>query len=351
VHDLKNMSFSHLSAERRAELRATARAICAPGKGILAADESSNTIAKRFASINIDNTEEHRRAYRELLFSADPDMGKHISAVILFHETLYHKASDERPLVKLLEERGIIPGIKVDTGLVPLASSSANETTTQGLDSLGQRCAEYRRDGARFAKFRCTLRVGPSLPSHLALVSNAQVLARYASICQSEGLVPIVEPEVLVEGDHTLEMAQRSTEATLSYVYRALHDHNVYLEGTLLKPNMVTPGLSCPTKTSAQEVAVATVTALQRTVPVAVPGICFLSGGLSEADSTAYLNAINCTGLATPWSLTFSFGRALQGSVLKTWQGKAENVAAAKAQFMKLARNNGAAAEGKYVAA
>ncbi|VDK37478.1 unnamed protein product [Dibothriocephalus latus] len=253
------------------ELRETANAIVAPGKGILAADESTGTIGKRFASIGLENTEENRRVYRELLFTTDPEFAKNISGVILFHETVYQKTKDGKPFVQLLKERGVIPGIKVDKGVVPLGGTY-NECTTQGLDGLAERCAQYYKDGCRFAKWRCVLKISSHTPSYLAMLENANVLARYASICQQNGLVPIVEPEVLCDGDHDLETCQRVTEDVLHFVYKALADHHVYLEGTLLKPNMVTAGQSCPNKSSNQENARATVEALQRSVPASVPG-------------------------------------------------------------------------------
>jgi len=267
--------------------------------------------------------------------------------VILFEETLYQKTDDGTPFVQVLKQKGIIPGIKVDKGVVPLAGT-IGEGTTQGLDDLDKRCAQYKKDGAQFAKWRCVLNIGPHIPSHLALLENANVLARYASICQQNGLVPIVEPEVLCDGDHDLERCQKVTEQTLAYVYKALADHHVYLEGTLLKPNMVTPGQSCPKKATPEQVGLATVTALQRTVPVAVPGIVFLSGGQSEQEATQNLNGINQTKGKKPWALSFSFGRALQASVLKAWAGKQASVAAGQQVFLKRAQLNGLATLGKY---
>jgi len=337
----------YLSQEQQKELRDIANAIIAPGKGILAADESTGTVGKRFAQINVENVEENRRLYRQLLFTAGKGLAEHISGVILFHETMYQKADDGTPFVKLLLDNGIIPGIKVDKGVVPLAGSDG-ECTTQGLDELAQRCKEYYEKGARFAKWRCVLKINSHNPSTLAMVENANVLARYASICQVNGLVPIVEPEVLPDGDHDLETAQRVTEDVLAYVYKALADHHVYLEGTLLKPNMVTAGQSCARKYTPQDIAVATVKALQRRVPASVAGVTFLSGGQSEEDATINLDAINrCPG-RKPWALTFSYGRALQASVLAAWQGKAENVAAAQGELLKRAKANGEAAKGEY---
>jgi len=336
-----------LTPELKKELKRIAEAIVAPGKGILAADESTGTMGKRLAGIGVENTEENRRHYRQLLFTSGADMANSISGVILFEETLYQKADDGTPFVKILRDHGIIPGIKVDKGVVPLAGT-INETTTQGLDDLGKRCAQYKKDGADFAKWRCVLKISDHTPSELAMKENANVLARYATICQQNGLVPIVEPEVLCDGEHTLERAQIVTEAVLSAQYKALVDHHVYLEGTLLKPNMVTAGQSCPTKYSPEQCAKATVTALQRTVPCAVPGITFLSGGQSEEQASIHLNAINQYPGKKPWSLTFSFGRALQASALKAWCGKTENVKAGQTEFMKRAVANGQAAQGKY---
>jgi len=339
---------SYLTDAQEKELRDIANAIVAPGKGILAADESTGTCGKRFDNINVENTEENRRLYRQLLFTADKNLANNISGVILFHETFYQKADCGTPFPQLLRDQGIIPGIKVDKGVVPLAGSF-DECTTQGLDGLAERCAQYQKDGARFAKWRCVLKIGDHTPSFQGMMENANVLARYASICQQNGLVPIVEPEVLCDGTHDLETARKVTEVVLAFTYKALADHHVYLEGTLLKPNMVTAGQSCTKKNTPAEVAVATVMALSRTVPAAVPGITFLSGGQSEEDATIHLNAINACSGRKPWSLTFSFGRALQASVLKAWQGKNENVKQAQAELLKRASSNGAAALGKYV--
>jgi len=340
---------AYLSDEQQAALRRTAEAIAAPGKGILAADESTGTIGKRFASISLENTEENRRLYRQLLFTADKAVANHISGVILFHETLYQKADDGTPFPTLLKNMGIIPGIKVDKGVVPLAGTK-DEGTTQGLDGLAERCQQYYKDGALFAKWRCVLKIDPKqgLPSYGAMAENANVLARYASICQANGLVPIVEPEVLVDGDHDIATALRVAEEVLSFTYKALVTHHVYLEGSLLKPSMVTPGQSCATKATPEEVGLATVKALRRAVPPAVPGVCFLSGGQSEIESTQNLNAINKVPLGRPWALTFSFGRALQASVIKAWGGKPENVAAAQKTLLHRAKCNGMAAVGQY---
>lgn len=339
---------TYLSEEQKKELRDIASAIVAPGKGLLAADESTGTIGNRFKKISVENTEENRRLYRQLLFTTDASLSEHISGVILFHETLYQKDDKGTPFVTLLKEKNIIPGIKLDKGVVPLAGT-LGETTTQGLDGLAERCAQYKKDGAQFAKWRCVLNIGSHTPSYLAMIENANVLARYASICQQNGLVPIVEPEVLCDGDHDLATAQKVTEQVLAFTYKALSDHHVYLEGTLLKPNMVTAGQSyAGTKPTPAENALATVTALQRTVPAAVPGIAFLSGGQSELEATQNLNAINRVPGKKPWALTFSYGRALQASVLSTWKGQPDNIEAAKEMLLKLAKNNGLAAEGKF---
>eukprot|EP00794_Sanderia_malayensis_P014018 gene14018-15476_t len=340
---------AYLSDEQRAELKRVAEAIVAPGKGILAADESAGTMGKRLANIGLENTEENRRSYRELLFTTDKSIGKFLGGVILFHNTLYQKSKDGVPFVQLIKDKGIIPGIKVDKGVVNL-SGTDGETTTQGLDGLAERVQQYVKDGAQFAKWRCVIKIDTSknLPTDVAVQENAQVLARYASICQANGLVPIVEPEILIDGSHELAVAQRITERVLACVYKTLVDHHIYLEGTLLKPNMVTQGQSCPTKYTPEQVAKATVTTLQRTVPPAVPGVTFLSGGQSEVDATSHLNAMNQYEGKKPWALSFSYGRALQASVLRTWGGKPENVQAAQKELMKRSYLNSQACLGKY---
>lgn len=327
------------------ELVKTAKYIATPGKGILAADESTGTIGKRLTSIKVENVEANRQALRQLLFTA-PDTSQYLSGVILFEETLYQKADDGTPFVKLLEAEGVIPGIKVDKGVVDLAGTD-KETTTQGLDGLGDRCKKYYEAGARFAKWRAVLKIGPNEPSELSIQQNAQGLARYAIICQENGLVPIVEPEILVDGPHDIKKCAYVTEIVLAAVYKALNDQHVLLEGTLLKPNMVTAG-SESKKASAEEVAKYTVQALQRTVPPAVPGVVFLSGGQSEEEATLNLNAINALDTIKPWTLSFSFGRALQASVLKTWMGKKENIDAAQKAFHKRAKANSEATLGTY---
>lgn len=337
----------YLNASQAKELADIASRIVSKGKGILAADESTGTIGKRFAAINLENTEDNRRKYRQLLFTTDNEIANCISGVILYEETLYQKTDDGTPFVTLLKNKGIIPGIKVDKGTVNLAGTN-QETTTQGLDGLAERCKKYKADGADFAKWRCTLKIGEHEPSQLSLIENANVLARYASICQQNGLVPIVEPEILPDGDHDLERCQLVTEKVLAAVYKALSDHHIYLEGTLLKPNMVTAGQSCKKKYTHEQNALATVTALRRTVPSAVPGVVFLSGGQSEEDASLNLNAINQVNLLRPWALSFSYGRALQQSVIKAWSGKPENVKAGQMELLKRAKSNSLASVGQY---
>merc|ERR1712168_1648418 len=341
--------FNYPSEELQAELKRIANFIVAPGKGILAADESPGTAGKRFADIGVDNTEENRRKYRQLLFTADDSLAENVSGIILFHETLYQKSDEGVQFNELIKKKGILCGMKVDKGCVDLMGAEHGECTTQGLDDMSARCAQYKKDGCDFAKWRSVLKIGKNTPSYQAMLENANVLARYASICQMNGLVPIVEPEVLPDGEHNLDRAQKVTETVLAFVYKALNDHHVFLEGTLLKPNMVTAGQSCPKKYKPEEVAKATVLALSRTMPPAVPGVTFLSGGQTEEDATVHLDAINkCTAAKKPWALTFSYGRALQASVLKAWKGT--DVKAGQAELMKRAKANGAASVGKYLA-
>merc|ERR1711990_782302 len=349
---LTDMAPPHGTPELQAELARIAKAIVADGRGILAADESTGTIGKRLATIDLENTEEHRMTYRKLLFEAPKAVGEALGGCILFHETLYQKDNDGKLIVDNLKERGIILGIKVDKGVVPLAGCN-NEGTTQGLDGLGDRCKEYKKAGCDFAKWRCVLRIqnNGQTPSQCAIIENANVLARYASICQMNGLVPIVEPEILIDGDHTLEVCQMVTEKVLATVYKALSDHHVYLEGTLLKPNMVTPGKECSEQATPEQIANATVTAFRRTVPAAVPGITFLSGGQTEKEATQNLNAMNkLPQELRPWKLSFSFGRALQASVLRAWGGAdtAEAIKAAQDALCHRALCNKLAALGKY---
>jgi len=334
----------------RDELVATANAIARRGHGILAADESTGTIGKRFEKIKLENNETNRRDYRELLFTAE-NWSQYCSGVILYEETLYQKAADGTPFVDILKKHGVIPGIKVDKGLVVI-SGTDGETAAIGLDGLGARCAEYYKAGARFAKWRAALKISPKTgcPSELAIAENAHGLARYASICQENGLVPIVEPEVLMDGDHSLSDCVAATERVLAVVVKYLHDHKVFLEGILLKPNMVTPGHeSAEYKTTPPEViAKATVTVLQRHLPPAVPGVMFLSGGQSEEEASRNLNAMNQLDTKIPWSLSFSYGRALQATAISTWAGKKENVKAAQDAFVHRAKANSEAQWGKY---
>jgi fructose-bisphosphate aldolase class I len=327
-------------------LETVAKAMVAPGKGILAADESTGTIEKRFKSINVENTEENRRAYRDLLFSAK-GIGQHIGGVILYDETLRQKSADGTPFPELLAKHGVIPGIKVDTGAKEMALCPG-ETVTEGLDGLAKRCAEYLKLGARFAKWRAVITIGAGIPSQACITANAHALARYAAICQAAGLVPIVEPEVLMDGDHSIERCAEVTEATLHTVFAALHHQRVSLEGMLLKPNMVLSGKSCPHQAGVQEVAEATVRSLRRTVPAAVPGIVFLSGGQSDRLATAHLNAINRLPEPKPWKISFSYGRALQDSALEAWHGRDENLKTAQQALSHRARCNGAASLGQY---
>ncbi|HYE37911.1 class I fructose-bisphosphate aldolase [Methylocaldum sp.] len=330
------------------ELAQIAARMVAPGKGLLAADESSGTIEKRFKNVGVECTEESRREYREMLFTA-PDLEKYISGVILFDETIRQTASDGTPIPELLAAKGIIPGIKVDKGLVDLPFFPS-ERFTQGLDGLGGRLDEYHRLGARFAKWRAVIAIGEGIPTSQCLRANAEALARYAGLCQVHGLVPIVEPEVLMDGAHDIETCRRATEATLHEVFDALGRYRIGFKHMILKPNMVLSGTDCPRQASPDEVADMTLTSLRRTVPVAVPGIAFLSGGQSDTAATANLNAINAKAQAmkTPWTLTFSFSRALQASPMALWRGRAENETAARQSLIQRARLNGAAAQGKY---
>jgi fructose-bisphosphate aldolase class I len=330
-----------------ATLSATAKALVAPGKGILAADESGGTIKKRFDSISVESTEQNRRDYREMLFTAK-DVGDYISGVILFDETIRQDAADGTSLVKLLEGQGIIPGIKVDLGAKALAGADG-ETVTEGLDGLRERLAEYHSLGARFAKWRATYTITNSLPSAYCIDVNAHALARYAALCQEAGIVPIVEPEVLMDGEHTIERSFEVTSAVLDALYEALFLQRVRLDGTLLKPNMVLSGYSCSKQASVQEVAEASVRCFRATVPAAVPGIVFLSGGQSDELATAHLNAMNQLG-DLPWQLSFSYGRALQAPALKAWKGEMANVDAGRNAFLHRAKLNSAARSGSYTA-
>jgi fructose-bisphosphate aldolase, class I len=327
------------------ELQKTAQAIVADGKGILAADESGGTIKKRFDSIGVESTEEARRAYRDLLFTTE-GAEEYIGGVILFDETLRQSSADGTPFPKLLESKGIVPGIKVDTGAKPLALAEG-ETVTEGLDGLRERLNEYRELGARFAKWRAVITIGKDIPSEYCIWTNAHALARYAALCQEANIVPIVEPEVLMDGDHTIERSFEVTSRTLHAVFTELRDQRVQPEGILLKPNMILPGYECSQQASDEEIAHVTVRCFRRHVPAAVPGIVFLSGGQSEEEATRRLNAMNALG-KHPWKLSFSYGRALQAAALKAWGGKEENVEAAQRAYYHRAKMNSAAQTGTY---
>ncbi len=329
-----------------AELNRVAEAMVAPGKGILAADESTGTIKKRFDAIGVESTADSRRDYRELLFRSTDAMSKCISGVILYDETIRQSARDGTPLVKLIEHAGTLPGIKVDKGTKPLPFCPG-EVITEGLDGLRERLTEYRGLGAKFAKWRAVIDIGAGIPGYDCINANAHALARYAALCTEEGIVPIVEPEVLMDGDHDIDRCYTVTEWVLKTVYEELYYARVPLEGTVLKPNMVVPGKKCPKRASVEEVADKTVRVLKACVPAAVPGIAFLSGGQSDEEATAHLDAINKIG-GTPWKLTFSYGRALQAAPQKTWSGKSENVAAAQRAFSHRARMNGLATLGQW---
>ncbi|MFQ5984056.1 MAG: class I fructose-bisphosphate aldolase [Alphaproteobacteria bacterium] len=328
------------------ELQTTARALVAEGKGILAADESLPTIEKRFKAIDVPSTEENRRSYRELLFTT-PGIGDFISGVILFDETIRQNTPDGTPFVEVLRREGVIPGIKVDKGAKPLPRAPG-EKVTEGLDGLRDRLAEYRELGARFTKWRAVITIGENIPSGYCITANADALARFASLSQEAGLVPIVEPEVLMDGGHSLERCFDATEATLHSVFHALFEHRVVLEEMLLKPNMVLPGKDHRPQASVDDVAAATVRCLRRTVPAAVPGAVFLSGGQSDEQATAHLNAMNAMADGHPWQLSFSYGRALQAAPLKAWKGEAKNVPSAQQAFHHRAKLTGAARFGKY---
>jgi fructose-bisphosphate aldolase class I len=330
-----------------ASVEDTARALVAPGKGILAADESRGTIGKRFTAVGVASTEETRRQYRQMLFRT-PGIGQFLSGVILFDETIRQRADDGAPLVEVLTRQGIIPGIKVDAGAKALPGSPG-ETVTEGLDGLRERLAEYRDLGARFAKWRAVIALPEGrLPTRLCIEANAHALARYAALCQEAGLVPIVEPEVLMDGDHTIERCYEASEAALHAVFHTLFEHGVRPEGMLLKPNMVLSGTSCPRQAGVREVAEATLRCMRRTVPAAVPGIVFLSGGQRDELATAHLNEMNRLPGPRPWELSFSFARALQGAPMAIWRGDPARVAEAQRAFLHRARCNGAARRGEY---
>jgi fructose-bisphosphate aldolase class I len=327
------------------ELERVAGAMVAKDKGLLAADESTGTIKKRFDKIQLESTEEHRRAYRELLFTT-PDMARWISGVIMYDETIRQATHDGVPFAKYLSGLGVLPGIKVDAGAKPLALF-AGETITEGLDGLRQRLVEYHRLGARFAKWRAVIDIAAAIPTRAAIELNAQALARYAALCQEQEIVPIVEPEVLMDGAHTIERCEEVTDAVLAAVFGQLALQRVYLEGMVLKPNMVIAGKKCPTQATTEQVATATVRCLKRHVPAAVPGIMFLSGGQGAAEAAAHLSAMNRMP-ALPWQLSFSYGRALQDAALAAWGGKPGNFAAGQKEFYKWARLNGLARSGGF---
>ncbi len=330
------------------ELESTIKQLAAHGKGILAADESSPTITKRFAAVNVESTEETRRAYRDMLIST-PGINEFIAGIILFEETLNQKAMDGTPFAEKLKKLGIVPGIKVDKGLVILPNTF-DEQITQGLDGLAERLIDYKAKGARFAKWRAVYAISDHLPSMLAIKANAECLARYAAICQANGIVPIVEPEVLIDGTHTLQRSAEVSEQVLNAVFRALKRHKVRLEYIVLKPSMVINGKSCPVKASAEDVAKATVTVLKRTVPAAVPTINFLSGGQSSEEATANLNAMNALFGHLPWNVSYSYARALQDKPMKLWHGDNQQVKTAQQAFHHRAKLNSLASVGKYTA-
>lgn len=330
------------------ELNKVARAMVAPGKGILAADESTGTIGKRFDAIKTENTEDNRRDYRELMFRTAEAMKNNISGVILYDETIWQKAKDGTPLVDIIKKSGALPGIKVDEGIKPLPNCPG-EVITIGLDKLADRLPKYYDQGARFAKWRAVIDVGPGIPSYDCIHANAHALARYAALCQAAQIVPIVEPEVLMDGDHDAETCEKVTTWILKETFQELFYAKVALEGIVLKPNMIVPGKKSAKRASIEEVAARTVNVLKNCVPGAVPGIAFLSGGQSDEDATAHLDAMNRLG-NLPWALTFSYGRALQAAPQKAWAGKSENVAAAQRAFLHRAQMNGLAALGQWKA-
>lgn len=328
------------------ELEHTINDMVQAGKGILAADESAPTIAKRFAAIGVESTEENRRSYRSMLFTT-PGIAEFVSGVILFEETLTQQADDGTALPLVLSKQGVVPGIKVDKGLVPLANAPGDKIT-QGLDGLAGRLQHYKSLGARFAKWREVYPISDRNPTPLGIDANAEMLARYAAICQTEGLVPIVEPEVLIDGDHSMARSAEVIETVLHAVFQALQRHRVMLECIVLKPSMVTPGKQHPSPATPEEVATATLRVFRRAVPAAVPGINFLSGGQTPQEATANLNAMNALFPDSPWELSFSYGRALQEPALQAWQGSAQNSTATQQALYKRARLNGAARSGTY---
>ncbi len=330
------------------ELNKVAQAMVAPGRGILAADESSGTIKKRFDAISVENTEDNRRDYREMMFRTTEAMSKYISGVILYDETIWQKAKDGTPLVEIIRKAGALPGIKVDEGTKPLPNCPG-ELITTGLDKLAERLPKYYEQGARFAKWRAVIDIGPDIPSYACLHANAHALARYAALCQAAQIVPIVEPEILMDGDHDIDRCAMISEWMLKETFQELYYNKVALEGIVLKPNMVVPGKDGKTRATVQEVAEKTIKVLKNCVPGAVPGIAFLSGGQTDEEATANLDAMNKLG-PLPWTLTFSYGRALQHAPQTTWKGKSENVAAAQRAFAHRAMMNSLAALGQWKA-
>ena len=326
-------------------LHQTALGMVARGRGILAADESTSTIGKRFDGIKVANTEENRRAYRDMLFTAS-GMEKYTSGVIFYEETLFQKGADGTPFPQLLAKKGVIPGIKVDKGAKPLAGADG-ELITEGLDGLRERLGKYKEAGARFAKWRAVITIGNGIPSAYCIQANAHALARYAALCQEQDIVPIVEPEVLMDADNTIEACEEVTSATLQAVFDELYRQRVVLEGMILKPNMVVSGKKCPQQADRRTVAEATLRTLKRYVPASVPGIAFLSGGQSDEDATAHLDEMNRLG-GGPWILSFSYGRALQAAALKAWSGRGDHVAAGQTAYIHRAKMNGLAATGQW---
>tara|TARA_E500000178_G_scaffold353090_1_gene418094 strand:- start:6175 stop:7197 length:1023 start_codon:yes stop_codon:yes gene_type:complete len=335
-------------AMNKQALEQIAHAMVTNGKGILAADESTGTIKKRFDSIDVTSTEDTRRDYREMLFRTDEAMREHISGVILFDETIRQKAADGTPLTQLITDAGSLPGIKVDAGAKAMAGHTG-EMVTEGLDGLRERLSEYHALGAKFAKWRAVINIADGLPSTACLTANTHALARYAALCQEAEIVPIVEPEVIMDGAHTVERCYEVTSAALTALYSQLGEQGVYLEGTILKPNMIVSGTQNPVQAGIEQVAEMTLDCFHKCVPQAVPGIVFLSGGQSDLDATAHLDAMNKIG-GLPWKLSFSYGRALQAAPLKAWSGKPENIASAQAAFAHRAKMNWLAAQGTWSA-
>ncbi|XP_034130967.1 fructose-bisphosphate aldolase isoform X2 [Drosophila guanche] len=340
--------FFYPDKELQEELICIAKGLVAPGKGILAVDESSAQMGKRFQLIGVENTEENRRTYRQMLFTTDAKIAENISGVIFPPESLHQRTDDSVPFAEVLRKKGILTGIKVDKQFVPLFGSE-EEFTTQGLDDLAARCAQFKKEGCSFAKWRCVLKITKNTPSHQAILENANVLARYAATCQSQGLVPLINPEILAMGEHDLDRCQKVAETVLAAVYKALNDHHIFLEGTLLQPSIVTPGLQSNKMNSPADIGLATVQSIRRTVPPAVPGVMFCSGSQSEEEATVNLNAINNVPLCKPWPMTFAFDRALQSSVLRSWGGRKDNIANAQNELIKRCKANSLASIGKYI--